>query len=206
MSRKNEQAASGWGRLGSERDEKAQRRQALEAPGEYHGDIAAAELHWFDADGATWLTRDPMDETWHGFDAASGKPVRETGRPGDWRPWDDAFDDSGAPFYRWFAGGLTNACFNEVDRHVLGGRGTRPAFVFEGDRWDPSKNEGRGGPVFQLEIACRRLLLETVIRAQVLASLGLGKGDRVAFNLPNIPDQLYYTEAAKRLGIIYTPV
>ncbi len=28
----------------------------------------------------------------------------------------------------------------------------------------------------------------------------------MAFNLPNIPEQLYYTEAAKRLGIIYTPV
>ncbi|MEM6709858.1 MAG: AMP-binding protein [Pseudomonadota bacterium] len=32
------------------------------------------------------------------------------------------------------------------------------------------------------------------------------KGDRVAFNLPNIPEQLFYTEAAKRLGIVYTPV
>mgnify|MGYP006278592721 FL=1 len=206
MSRKNEQAASAWGRLGSERDEEARRRQALESPGDYHGEIAAAELHWFDPDGTAWLARDPIDDTWQGFDAARGEPVGESERAADWRPWERAFDDSDAPFYRWFAGGLTNACFNEVDRHVLDGRGARPAFVFEGDRWDPSKNEGRGGPVFQLEIPYRRLLLETVIRAEVLASLGLGKGDRVAFNLPNIPDQLYYTEAAKRLGIIYTPV
>jgi acrylyl-CoA reductase (NADPH)/3-hydroxypropionyl-CoA dehydratase/3-hydroxypropionyl-CoA synthetase len=36
-------------------------------------------------------------------------------------------------------------------------------------------------------------------------SLGLKRGDRIAFNLPNILEQIYYTEAAKRLGIIYTP-
>ncbi|NBC22796.1 MAG: hypothetical protein GVY21_04890, partial [Gammaproteobacteria bacterium] len=133
MSRKNEQAASAWGRLGSERDEEARRRQALESPGDYHGDIAAAELHWFDPDGTAWLARDPIADTWQGFDAARGEPVGESERAADWRPWERGFDDSDAPFYRWFAGGLTNASFNEVDRHVLDGRGARPAFVFEGD-------------------------------------------------------------------------
>ncbi|NTV64010.1 MAG: AMP-binding protein, partial [Oscillochloris sp.] len=32
------------------------------------------------------------------------------------------------------------------------------------------------------------------------------RGDRIALNMPNILPQIYYTEAAKRLGIIYTPV
>ncbi len=36
--------------------------------------------------------------------------------------------------------------------------------------------------------------------------LGLKAGERIALNLPNIPAQLYWTEAAKRLGIVYTPV
>ena len=36
--------------------------------------------------------------------------------------------------------------------------------------------------------------------------LGLKAGDRIALNLPNIPAQLYWTEGAKRLGIVYTPV
>jgi acyl-CoA synthetase (AMP-forming)/AMP-acid ligase II len=31
-------------------------------------------------------------------------------------------------------------------------------------------------------------------------------GDRVAINMPNIPEQVYWTEACKRLGIVYTPV
>jgi acrylyl-CoA reductase (NADPH)/3-hydroxypropionyl-CoA dehydratase/3-hydroxypropionyl-CoA synthetase len=191
-----------WGRLDSQAAEDQQRRQALDNPGSYHGDIAAAELHWF-ADGS-WFNRDPASGEWHGYSAATGDAC--IGPAPDWRPWTTAFDDSAAPFYRWFRGAATNACFNEVDRHVLAGKGERAAFVFEGDRWDPSKNDGRGGPVYERDISYRRLLVETVLRAEVLSGLGLKKGDRVAFNLPNIPEQLFYTEAAKRLGIIYTPV
>jgi acrylyl-CoA reductase (NADPH)/3-hydroxypropionyl-CoA dehydratase/3-hydroxypropionyl-CoA synthetase len=90
---------------------------------------------------------------------------------------------------------------------VLGGRGAATAIIFEGDRWDPSRNDGRGGPVFEQHVSYYRdLLLETVLRARVLTDLGLSRGDRIAFNLPNILEQIYYTEAAKRLGIIYTPV
>ncbi len=198
--------ADHWGRLGNQQEEDRQRQHALDNPGEYHGDIAAAELHWFDAGQARWLNRDAATGQWRAIDAQTGDALDLAGVDSDWRPWRAAFDDSNAPFYRWFAGASTNACFNEVDRHVLGGRGSHPAFIFEGDRWDPSKNDGRGGPVFELTIDYRRLLVETVLRAEVLASLGLKQGDRIAFNLPNIPDQLYYTEAAKRLGLIYTPV
>lgn len=32
------------------------------------------------------------------------------------------------------------------------------------------------------------------------------RGKRIAFNLPNIPEQIFYTQAAKRPGLIYTPV
>ncbi|ELY37828.1 AMP-dependent synthetase and ligase [Natronorubrum tibetense GA33] len=40
----------------------------------------------------------------------------------------------------------------------------------------------------------------------MLTNLGLEKGDRIALNMPNIMEQIYYTEAARRLGIVYTPV
>ncbi|MEM9899267.1 MAG: AMP-binding protein, partial [Pseudomonadota bacterium] len=42
--------------------------------------------------------------------------------------------------------------------------------------------------------------------ALVLKKLGLGLGDRIAINMPNIPQQIFWIEAAKRLGILYTPV
>jgi len=195
-----------WGQLSDSDDEKAHRREAIDNPGTYHGDIAVTELHWYEADAGRWVSRDPASGAWSGFEADRGEAVDADELGADWRPWEQAFDDSDAPFYRWFVGGHTNACFNEVDRHVLAGRGSHDAFCFESDRWDPSRNDGRGGPVSEASIPFRRLLIETVLRAEVLTGLGLRKGDRVAFNLPNIPEQLYYTEAAKRLGLIYTPV
>jgi acrylyl-CoA reductase (NADPH)/3-hydroxypropionyl-CoA dehydratase/3-hydroxypropionyl-CoA synthetase len=195
-----------WGQLEDQNDEQTQRRQALDDPGRYHGDIAASELHWFDPDGGRWLRRDPETLVWTGFDSTSGEALSAEDRAADWRPWTTAFDDRDAPFYRWFAGAETNACFNEVDRHVLAGRGAEEAFCFESDRWDPSRHEGRGGPVAERSISYRQLLVETVLRAEVLSASGLTRGDRIAFNLPNIPEQLFYTEAAKRLGLIYTPV
>ncbi|MEM1142112.1 MAG: AMP-binding protein [Pseudomonadota bacterium] len=198
---------TGWGRLASATDEDEHRARAKTDPGAYHGDIAARELHWFD-DGR-WISHDP-DQGWMalpgtvpgGHDSEPAPAVHEA----EWRPWTKALDDSQAPFFRWYQGAYTNACFNEVDRHVLGGRGDATALIFEGDRWDPSRNDGKGGPVQQTEISYKRLLIETTIRAEVLRSLGLQQGDRIAFNLPNILEQIYYTQAAKRLGIIYTPV
>ncbi|MEE4300073.1 MAG: AMP-binding protein [Pseudomonadales bacterium] len=195
-----------WGRLHDADAEATSRERAQADPGAYHGDIAASELHWQDEASGRWLRRDPETGNWSAIDGASGAAGPAEDLASDWRPWSIALDETDAPFYRWFVGARTNACFNEVDRHVLAGRGEHPAFLFEGDRWDPSRNDGRGGPVQQQSISYARLLYETVLRAEVLASLGLGKGDRVAFNLPNIPEQLFYTEAAKRLGIIYTPV
>ena len=40
-------------------------------------------------------------------------------------------DRSRAPFYRWFAGGVLNTCFNAVDRHVRDGRGQQPALIYD---------------------------------------------------------------------------
>ncbi|MEM1022944.1 MAG: AMP-binding protein [Myxococcota bacterium] len=192
----------GSGLITSLAEELRLRKAAVEDPGAFHGRIAARELHWFAEE--QWLHLG-ADGGWGGW-TLDGAAQHLDPEDSDWRPWTRAFDDQAAPFYRWFSGGRTNACFNEVDRHVLAGHGSKLAFIFEGDRWDPSKNGGRGGPVVQEEMSYRRLLLETVLRAQVLTDLGLKKGDRIAFNLPNITEQLYYTEAAKRLGIIYTPV
>jgi acrylyl-CoA reductase (NADPH)/3-hydroxypropionyl-CoA dehydratase/3-hydroxypropionyl-CoA synthetase len=177
-------------------------------PGHFHGEIARRNLHWFVQNlgqHGAWVTFDAASGMWSGWDAATAAPVRPD-RPADFEPWNRAFNDDEAPFYRWFDGGLTNAGFNEVDRHVLAGRGDEPAFIFEGDRWDQSIHGGRGGPVVEQIVSRRRLLLEVARAGIALETLGLKRGDRIALNMPNIPEQLYYTEAAKRAGIIYTPV
>jgi acrylyl-CoA reductase (NADPH)/3-hydroxypropionyl-CoA dehydratase/3-hydroxypropionyl-CoA synthetase len=189
-------------------DWQAARDAVLQDPGAFHGSIARRELHWFDPRLGThgaWITLPDGATRWQGFDARTAAPLEV---PYDARhePWERAFDDREAPFYRWFAGGLTNACFNEVDRHLLAGHGAEPALFFEGDRWDQSQDGGRGGPVVSYAVSRRRLLLEVAQCALALRRLGLRAGDRVAINMPNIPEQLYWTEGCKRLGIVYTPV
>ncbi len=185
-------------------DWEAQRGACRQDPGAFHGAIAQRAIHWFDVARAAWLTYDEAAGCWTGYAAQTGAAV--TCDAADFTPWTRAFDDTDAPYYRWFVGGFTNACFNEVDRHVLAGHGDEIAFYFEGDRWDQSLDDGRGGPVVSFAVTRKRLMLETVKAALVLQGLGLRAGDRIAINLPNIMEQIYFTEAAKRLGVIYTPV
>jgi acrylyl-CoA reductase (NADPH)/3-hydroxypropionyl-CoA dehydratase/3-hydroxypropionyl-CoA synthetase len=187
------------------KDWEAARDAASKDPGAFHGDIARRELFWLDGKSGAWVKRVDGATPWLGFDATTGAR-RAVDLPADWSPWAKAFDDSEAPFYRWFAGGLTNACFNEVDVHVLAGRGRQIAFHFEGDRWDPAADGGRGRPVVGKAITRQELMWEVAKHAVVLADLGLKKGDRIALNMPNVMEQIYFTEAAKRLGVIYTPV
>lgn len=173
--------------------------------GKFHGEIAKREIHWFDPKLNAWITYSDAEKKWLGIDAKTGKPV-EVNYSESHHPWKTSFDDTKAPFYQWFKGGLTNACFNEVDRHVINGFGDEVAFHFEGDRWDAAKNNGKGGPVTAFNITRKALLLEVAKCALALKSLGLKKGDRVCLNMPNIMEQIYYTEACKRLGVVYTAV
>ena len=184
------------------------RAECLADPGTFHGSIAKRELHWFHeatgADGA-WITWDDARAVWTGFDARTGEPVAPQ-LPADFAPWSRAFNGDAAPYWTWFEGGLTNAGFNEVDRHVLAGHGDEAALIFEGDRWDMSLDGGRGGPVECYPVSRRTLLLEAAKCSIALQALGLKRGDRIALNMPNIPGQLFWTEGAKRIGVVYTPV
>ena len=184
------------------------RAECLADPGRFHGDIARRELHWFHADaGASgaWITWDDSAQQWTGWDAVSGAAVQPA-LPADFTPWTRGFNADDVPFWRWFDGGLTNAGFNEVDRHVLAGHGSEAALIFEGDRWDMSVDGGRGGPVDCYPVSRRSLLLESAKCSLALLALGLQRGDRIALNMPNIPEQLFWTEGAKRIGVVYTPV
>jgi acrylyl-CoA reductase (NADPH)/3-hydroxypropionyl-CoA dehydratase/3-hydroxypropionyl-CoA synthetase len=188
-------------------DWEAMRAAVLADPGAFHGDIAARRIHWFVANcgpAGAWLSRDDAG-AWTGWDAATGVPVAPA-LPAGFAPWTRAFDDSNPPHWRWFTGGRTNAAFNEIDRHVLSGHGAEAALVFEGDRWDMAADGGRGAPVDTFTVTRKRLLLEVAKCAVALEALGLKAGDRIALNMPSIVPQIFWTEAAKRLGIVYTAV
>ncbi len=185
----------------SHADWQAMRDACRADPGAFHGAMAARALHWYHSGQDAWLSQGE-DGSWRGWRVADAAPVTLD----SWTPWERAFDDREAPFYRWFQGGLTNAAFNEVDRHVAAGHGSEVAYFFEGDRWDAAANGGRGGPVRHTVLSRSELFLRSVVAARALSDLGLGQGDRLALNMPNILEQIIWTEAAKRLGVIYTPV
>ena len=47
------------------------------------------------------------------------------------KPYDKVLDESKAPLYRWFPGGLTNVSYNCIDRHVDAGNGSDVAVYYE---------------------------------------------------------------------------
>ncbi|MBT4522282.1 MAG: AMP-binding protein, partial [Halieaceae bacterium] len=182
-------------------DWQAMREACERDAGAFHGDIAARTIHWFHPELNAWLSQG-QDDSWSGWSGDAAKSTELS----NWVPWQQALDESAAPFFRWFVGAKTNAAFNEVDRHVLSGYGEEAAFFYEGDRWDPASNKGRGGPVQHSRLSRRELLVQSVVAAQALTDLGLSCGDCIAINMPNILEQIIWTEAAKRIGVIYTPV
>jgi acrylyl-CoA reductase (NADPH)/3-hydroxypropionyl-CoA dehydratase/3-hydroxypropionyl-CoA synthetase len=182
------------------------REAVLRDPGAFHGQIAAETLHWFVPEAGAWVSKSgDADGDWTGWRADTGEPV-SLHLGAAFQPWKTAFDASDPPFWRWFVGGRTNACFNEVDRHVLAGHGDETALIFEGDRWDMAAEGGRGAPVDCFPVSRKQLLLEVAKCALALQALGLKPGDRIVLNMPSIVPQIYWTEAAKRLGIVYTAV
>jgi len=112
-----------------------------------------------------------------------------------YRKWDKVLDDSRPPFYRWFAGGKTNLCYNAVDRHVKDGLADRPAFIWEGAAQGITR-----------VITYGELHREVNRFAGVLKSLGVEKGDRVLMFMPNVPETAYAMLACVRIGAMHASV
>ena len=116
----------------------------------------------------------------------------------DWmRPFDTVKDVSfGADDFRirWFDGGQINVSANCLDRH-LATRGDQVAILWEGDE------PGEGARITY------RALHDRVCRmANVLTSLGVGRGDRVTLYLPMMPDAAAAMLACTRIGAIHSIV
>ncbi|MET0103838.1 MAG: propionyl-CoA synthetase [Sedimenticola sp.] len=114
----------------------------------------------------------------------------------DWyKPWDKVLDDSNKPFYRWFAGGELNTCFNALDRHADGGRGDQPALIYDSPVTDSKKTYTYSE------------LRDTVASfAGVLRDQGVEKGDRVIVYMPMIPEAAIAMLACARIGAVHSVV
>ena len=92
------------------------------------------------------------------------------------KPFTQILDWSNAPFAKWFQDGELNVAYNCLDRHVANGLGDRVALYFEGEPGDSR------------QLTYAELTAEVKKAANVLTSLGVTAGDRVAIYLPMIPE------------------
>jgi propionyl-CoA synthetase len=104
-------------------------------------------------------------------------------------------DDSRAPFYRWFSGGLVNTCYNLLDAHIANGRAEQAALVYD-------------SPVTSVvrSYTYRELLDEVALFAGALRQQGVEKGDRVIIYMPMVPEAAIAMLACARIGAVHSVV
>jgi acetyl-CoA synthetase len=98
------------------------------------------------------------------------------------------------PYSKWFVGGQLNVSANCLDRHVAAGKADKVAIHWEGEPGDTRT------------ITYGQLLDEVSRFANVLRSLGIGKGDRVNIYLPMIPEAAVAMLACARIGAPHSVV
>ncbi|MEM6398056.1 MAG: acetate--CoA ligase [Bacteroidota bacterium] len=112
------------------------------------------------------------------------------------KPWDKTLEwNFDGPDVKWFQGGKLNITENCLDRHIAE-RGDQTAILFEPNHPD--------GDVVDLTYS--QLLAEVSRTANALKKLGIGKGDRVCFYMPMVPELAISVLACARIGAIHSVV
>lgn len=121
---------------------------------------------------------------------------REQAKAIDWfTPPQTTFDASAGVYGRWFPDGVTNTCYNCLDRHVAEGRGEQKAVIYD----SPMTGE-------KTSYTYSALLQEVQAVAAALLRLGIGKGDRVILYMPMIPQAVFAMLACSRIGAVHSVV
>ncbi|WP_116105213.1 acetate--CoA ligase [Lewinella sp. IMCC34191] len=112
------------------------------------------------------------------------------------RKWDRVLDwNFTGPDVKWFQGGKLNITENCLDRH-LGTRGDQTAILYE-----PNDPDGE-----VVRLSYRDLHREVCKAGNALRELGIGKGDRVCFYMPMVPELAISVLACARIGAIHSVV
>jgi len=109
------------------------------------------------------------------------------------KPWDRVLEWK-LPFAKWFLGGELNISDNCLDRHVATWRKNKAAILWEGEPGDSRT------------LTYQQLLREVSKCANVLKSLGVRKGDRVAIYMGMVPELPIAMLACARIGAPHTVV
>jgi acetyl-CoA synthetase len=112
----------------------------------------------------------------------------------DWfKPWEKVLEWN-APWAKWFVGGRLNVTHNCVDRHAASERRNKAAIIWEGEPGDS-------------RVLTFGMLQREVNRfANVLKSLGVHKGDRVAVYMGMVPELPIALLACAKIGAPHSVV
>ncbi|NND93825.1 MAG: acetate--CoA ligase [Flavobacteriales bacterium] len=121
----------------------------------------------------------------------------EVAKTFQWKsPYDKVLEwEFDTPDVKWFLGGKMNITENCLDRH-LAERGDQTAIL-----WEPNDPNGEAK-----HITYRQLYEEVNKVANGLRSNGVGKGDRVVFYMPMVPELAISVLACARIGAIHSVV
>jgi len=112
----------------------------------------------------------------------------------DWiEPWTKVLEWK-PPHAKWFVGGRLNVSANCLDRHVRTAHRNKAAIIWEGEPGD------------RRTLTYFDLYREVCQFANVLKSLGVKKGDRVALYMPLIPELAIAMLACARIGAVHSVV
>jgi acetyl-CoA synthetase len=109
------------------------------------------------------------------------------------KPWERVLDWQ-PPNAKWFVGGKLNASANCVDRHIKTARRNKAALIWEGEPGD------------RRTLTYFDLYRDVSAFANVLKSLNVKKGDRVALYMPLIPELAIAMLACARIGAVHSVV
>jgi len=111
----------------------------------------------------------------------------------DWfEPWGSTLEWI-PPYAKWFLGAKCNVAYNAVDRHALGAKKDKVAYIFVPEIVDQPTQKITYGDLYK----------EVNKFANGLKSLGVKKGDRVMLYMPMIPQLPIAMLAIAKIGAIH---
>ena len=96
------------------------------------------------------------------------------------------------PFAQWFLGGKINISHNCLDRHLSSWRKNKAAIIWEGE------------PGETRTLTYQQLFSQVCKFSNVLKTLGVKKGDRIAIYMPLVPELAIAMLACARIGAVHS--
>ncbi len=125
-----------------------------------------------DKDYAIWFTKDPI--------------------------YDQLLDETSKPFYKWFKGGLINAAYNALERHIKNAKGDKVAYIFVPETGKDAQKITYTNLYIEVNKLANGLKRQDLLNVQ--------KQEVVLICMPRVPQTIITMLACAKIGAIHTVV